>query len=82
MHSVYTFLNFGCRAPRKEKDSRMPRDYWRMHKALESLAREKFFFTHPSTKSPYKNPDTNKNFEIFFFLAKMILELYRTNKFY
>ena len=61
---------------------RDPAGYWHMHKGHESLAREKVFFTHPSTKSPYKNPNTNKNFEILFFLAKMILKLYRTNKFY
>ena len=28
--------------------------YWRMHKALESLARKNLFFTHPLDQIAYK----------------------------
>ena len=51
-----------------------------MYKGLESLTREIFFFIYLLTKSPYKIQKTKKKIVIFFFLAEIIIELYRTNK--
>ena len=37
-----------------QSSSKLSLGYWRMHKALESLAREKKKFTHPLDQLAYK----------------------------